>query len=270
MSSGMKGVLGDFMKEVDRSTRAGMLFRGVSCFEKHRLLPSVGRFLSTYERANHLGLERLLGDERDALQEFAEKCPRYYAAEFADEFELMFLAQHHGLPTRMLDWTFNPLVALFFAVWNDNDADGAVFVLAESRTAIGWRHLEPALRSPFELSGPTGLMPRHIDERVTAQDSVVIIHDDPTKEFWSPSLAPILIKADTKIELQASLRRCGVHHQSMFPGLDGLARRIANRSFTTSDAIDMWTRNGWLKDKELVADAMRDVDDGAPRGPAAS
>ena len=43
--------------------------------------------------------------------------------------EKYFLAQHHGLPTRLLDWTTNPLAAFFFAVSGSPDKDGAVFVL---------------------------------------------------------------------------------------------------------------------------------------------
>lgn len=41
--------------------------------------------------------------------------------------EFLFLAQHYGLPTRLLDWTYNPLIALYFACCSNFDKDGIVY-----------------------------------------------------------------------------------------------------------------------------------------------
>ncbi|MBW8182913.1 FRG domain-containing protein [Shewanella nanhaiensis] len=47
------------------------------------------------------------------------------------EFEWLFLAQHYSLPTRLLDWSTNPLVALYFAVEKDDATDGGIYAVPE-------------------------------------------------------------------------------------------------------------------------------------------
>lgn len=46
------------------------------------------------------------------------------------EFDWLFIMQHHGVPTRLLDWSESPLVALYFAVEEGNENDGSLWVLA--------------------------------------------------------------------------------------------------------------------------------------------
>jgi hypothetical protein len=68
--------------------------------------------------------------EREMLRDF--KIHLGTERQFApnNDIDWIFIAQHHGLPTRMLDWTENPLVALFFAVERyDHPKDGKLFAL---------------------------------------------------------------------------------------------------------------------------------------------
>src|SRR3546814_4279407 len=52
-----------------------------------------------------------------------------------NEFEWLFLMQHYGVPTRLLDWTESPLTGLYFALERDIDKDGALWVRSEEHTS---------------------------------------------------------------------------------------------------------------------------------------
>ena len=52
----------------------------------------------------------------------------YLKQDKSNDYELLSIAQHTGLPTRLLDWTHNPMVALFFSCIENLEKDGAVFI----------------------------------------------------------------------------------------------------------------------------------------------
>lgn len=69
-------------------------------------------------------------DERALVLSFKSMVPSYLDREPTDEWEWYYLMQHYGLPTRLLDWTENPLTALFFALAKEPAGEGpCVWVL---------------------------------------------------------------------------------------------------------------------------------------------
>ncbi|MDX2371082.1 MAG: FRG domain-containing protein [Colwellia sp.] len=102
-------------------------FRGQSDVEWD-LVPSIARIRNP-KNAGEMYLRDWEGVERFLIEEFTKKAAPFMDFTPKNKWELLVHAQHHGLPTRLLDWTTNPLKALFFAVEDSSKDryDGVVY-----------------------------------------------------------------------------------------------------------------------------------------------
>jgi hypothetical protein len=186
------------------------VYRGVAN-AAFRLIPSIGRF-------EGVASDALFNFERHIFQEFKRRAHPHLKKVPTSDFEWLFLAQHYRLPTRLLDWTTNPLVAIYFASLGEADTDFAVYRTLHLRWLAPGAHTDP-----FVIPDVSAVHPPHIDQRHVAQDGVFTVHPDPRLDYVPLNLDRLVFPAAVREETQWKLRRLGFSAARMFPGLEGLA-----------------------------------------------
>lgn len=217
--------LADYMNIVDEvadSIGAGLWFRGQSRAD-YRLVPSALRHGKTVTdgrgypvspgQQTHSGGGSVVGPSPERmLAEFKRSARPYLDGLPSNDFEWMFVAQHYGLPTRLLDWSTNALVALYFAVsgasksedsgeiacseflaGDEHRSDGAaVFIIHPgtinheaghgteavdiAQEAVRWDAYRDPMSHQNAPYGPICVVAPHISPRIRAQSGVFSLH----------------------------------------------------------------------------------------------
>ena len=187
---------------------------------------------------------QLFDDDIRKFLDWRRQAVAYAGTLPSGDLECLAYAQHYGLATRLLDWTTNPLVALFFAVETNHDEEGVVY--CHFPTTF---ELEPDRKLDEGVYQIAVFRPRPFDRRILAQQGLFTYHHEPANEFPASSestafklvdgqlvedvtaekslgLLAIIIPAHDKRQIMQHLNELGITRKVLFPDLEGLSSFI--------------------------------------------
>jgi hypothetical protein len=191
-----------------------VIYRGMKSVD-YPLIPKIGRIVPP----DSVGSREK--NEQEILRLFKQEAFQYLDFTPASDWDWLALGQQYGLPTRLLDWTDNPLVACFFAVDEASETDGVIYAFHNESYIPVDRHPDP-----FQYRKVGKFIPRPITPGITTQGGLFTIHPNPYEPFDSTDMDKIILPARIQMELKRTLSRYGVNRFALFPGLDGLAAHI--------------------------------------------
>lgn len=196
-----------------------LLFRGQDCDSP--LIPRVGRINEVSD------IRRF---EKAIFSDFKKRAIPFLKNSSYDDWNLLAVAQHFGLPTRLLDWTENPLMALWFATKKD---------IRSTEKAVVWAFdpeeediVDENDKSPFSGQRTKVFSPNHISERIVAQSGWFTCHKLTSankfiaferNKHYQDCISKLTIPAQLFPEIRVKLNSMGINASTVYPDLEGVS-----------------------------------------------
>lgn len=203
--------------------KSQVLFRGQDCNEP--LVPKIARADPAVDTTSL---------EQTMLDELRRRCARSPKLLGEDEWDALVVAQHYGMSTRLLDWTTNPLVALWFACADlQPDREAYVFMLFVQDSMMLDRRKDS---DPLKIADNRVFKPSVNNDRLLAQSGWFTAH-----AYSKTSQCFVNLHEDTSLPIQVlmkgvkgadkapflrTLDRLGINQECLFPGLEGTCRYV--------------------------------------------
>ncbi len=216
--------LPSFLKQYGRTHKGElMLFRGQDCPDP--LLPKIAR---KDPRVDTTKMEKAM------LSELRRVGSGFLPQPEEDDWDLLARAQHYGMSTRLLDWTSNPLAAVWFACRDrDIKKSGFVYSIDPDDNQVLTKSTE---KGPFDTGYTVVYRPRLNSPRIVAQAGWFTLHrfSNTARRFVPLNSNPNTkekidkweVPGASKERLLNELDQLGINYQSMFPDLEGVCRHL--------------------------------------------
>jgi len=223
--------------------RSTLFFRGQG--KDNPMLPSVARLKP---KRNDLDL---LATEQKLIRAFQRRSLPFLEMRPETTWDWLAVAQHHGLPTRLLDWSVNALSAVWFAVEKPADAPDShgvvwVFEAKEGLIENGGDYVSSSASThPFSLTRSCILVPRYVSKRIVAQGGYFTVQASSPEAphflgleeeaAFRDRLWKLVIPSTCFPAIRHQLSRMGTNAMSIYPDLGGLCQDIKWRYSCAKD-----------------------------------
>jgi hypothetical protein len=229
------------------------VYRGQGDYD-WRLVPSINRYVSNSSaavaaRVEEISIRKFMAEAHAHLPPTSLPRDPYGLDVFDNYVQWLALMQHHGAPTRLLDWSYSPYVALYFAVTSEPAHDAALWYFDGD---ANWMAIAARLQVPTDATFDYQVLPaarltrpedaepflfsaimkmrsaREIAQQgaFTFCDHLLADHQEALVRQLPQRCGKIRIPAALKHEFWARLRKMNITPSALFPGVDGVCLAI--------------------------------------------